>query len=96
MLKYISYKVTNFIIVDLQTNPLCNVTIVSNPFFLMLLIVLSPLSSLLNSSLCFFQKLIPQVEFLDLSHNELSHVENLQVCFWSVVFFVVKKGETVR
>lgn len=26
------------------------------------------------------QKLIPEVEFLDLSHNELSLVENLQVC----------------
>lgn len=26
------------------------------------------------------KKLIPKVEFLDLSHNQLSTVENLQVC----------------
>lgn len=42
------------------------------------------------------KKLIPKVEFLDLSHNQLSTVENLQVCacqqckkFFSQLFYAI-------
>lgn len=38
------------------------------------------------------QKLIPEVEFLDLSYNELSLVENLQVCSLIMHFSECKVG----